>query len=164
MAETRKRTAGETLDALRRLAKDDRLDDALADTRSKTDDEIARAIEAEGGDAKGIGERGAALAARLLERRERLSGWQERAAAALAKATARARQLPRTPPSLGRAELERRLSIARADPRFTAPVAAAFRNRSAEESTDEELAALLDEIEILKGLAREPGEPGDGER
>jgi hypothetical protein len=153
MTETRTRTAGETLDALRRLAEEDALDDALEETRAMSDDEIARAIEAEGGDAAGIGERGTALAARLLERRERLAHWQERAAAALAKATERARQAPRMPSGLPRDELKRRIDIARTDARFAAPIAAAFRNRSSEESTDEELAALLDEIEILKGIA-----------
>jgi hypothetical protein len=79
-------------------------------------------------------------------------------AAKLAKALARASSAPRTPRDLSRDALLARLEVARLDPRFAAPLAAAFRNRTAEASTDEELAALLDEIEQLKRIA----DPHDG--
>jgi hypothetical protein len=50
------------------------------------------------------------------------------------------------------AELLRRLDVARNDPRFATPVAAPFRQKTAEASTDEELQALLDQIELLRKL------------
>jgi hypothetical protein len=45
-----------------------------------------------------------------------------------------------------------RINQARADPRFTAPVAALFRAKTPEASTDEELQALLDQIALLATL------------
>jgi hypothetical protein len=134
------------------------LDDAADEVRAMSDEEVDAAIRAAGGDPEAIGERGAAIAASQLDRRERL-GWQERAAEALARATAHAKRAPRTPRGLPREELLGRLAIARADARFAAPIAAAFRNRAAEVSSDEELAALLDEIAILKSISGEGGDP-----
>jgi hypothetical protein len=48
-----------------------------------------------------------------------------------------------------------RIDRARNDPRFTAPVAALFRSKTPEASTDEELQALLDQIELLAKLEDE---------
>jgi hypothetical protein len=42
--------------------------------------------------------------------------------------------------------------VLRSDPRFQAPVAAHFREKSAEASTDEELQALCDQLELLAKL------------
>jgi hypothetical protein len=160
VADTKKRTDAELLDAIRAMDLDDAADDAAEAVRAMSDEEVSEAILAAGGDPEAIGERGADLAAFHLERRARLA-WQERAAEALARATAHARSSPRTPRGLPRRELLDRLAKARTEPRFAAPIAAAFRNRAPEESSDEELAALLDEIAILKGLIDEGGEGGD---
>jgi hypothetical protein len=54
---------------------------------------------------------------------------------------------------LSREELWKRVESARNDPRFAAPVAALFRSKTPEASTDEELQALLDQIELLAKLA-----------
>jgi hypothetical protein len=53
---------------------------------------------------------------------------------------------------LPREELLARIHAARADARFSAPVVTAFRKRREEEATDEELRAVLEEIEVLRRL------------
>jgi hypothetical protein len=68
------------------------------------------------------------------------------AARAAASDAPRAARLPR-------GELVARVEAARKDPRFAQPVAVAFHKRSLEQSTDDELAAMLDAIELLKALA-----------
>ena len=60
---------------------------------------------------------------------------------------ARAKALQSGP--IPRTELVARLDVARRDPRFATPVAMMFRKKSAEESTDDELRAMLEEIEFL---------------
>lgn len=148
MADTkRKRTDAETVSALRAM----QAEEALEDVRATSDDEVARAIAEEGGDAAAIGERGRALADKMLVRRERLAPWQEGARARLERVWTEARKAPKTPRGLPRAELLARIDAARRDARFAAPLVAAFRSRGPEAATDEELAALLDEIEILAG-------------
>jgi hypothetical protein len=42
-----------------------------------------------------------------------------------------------------------RLAAARKDPRLTQPVAVMFRNRKTEEASEEELRAILEEIDAL---------------
>ena len=65
-----------------------------------------------------------------------------------------AEQRARPREKLSRRDLLDRLGAARKDPRFDAPVAALFRDKSPEASTDDELWALLDQIELLAKLER----------
>jgi hypothetical protein len=143
---TKKRTAEEVLRAID--ATED--DAALAEIKAMSEEELDASIRADGGDPDAIGERGARLAEELLARRKRLR-WQAKARGDMDAALAKMREAPRTP-ALPRAELIARLEAARSDPRFAAPVTAAFRKRPAEESTDDELRRLLDEIEMLRKL------------
>ena len=52
-------------------------------------------------------------------------------------------------PRLDRAQLLARLDAARKDPRFEEPVATLFQKKAPEASTDDELQALVDAIELL---------------
>ena len=122
----------------------------LAEIAAMSPGELDAKIRAEGGDPVAIGERGARLAEELLARRKRLR-WQAKAHGEMGRALAKMKEAPKTP-KLPRAELLARIEAARTDLRFRAPVAAAFRKRTAEESSDEELARLLDEIEMLRKL------------
>ena len=125
-------------------------DDDLAAIDAMTPDELDAKIRAGGGDPDAIGARGAKLAEQLLARRKRLR-WQAKARAEMKSALAKMKEAPRTP-VLPREELLAKIEAARTDGRFRAPIAAAFRKRTAEESTDEELRGLLDEIEMLRKL------------
>jgi len=129
-------------------AQDD-LDEILAMSDADLDAYIAK----NGGDPQAIRASAAPLVAELLERRERLAwhGDMEKKLDAF-RATAEA---SRTTAKLPREEILRRLEIARRSPRFTAPVATLFQKKTAEASTDEELQALLDEIELLAKLEDE---------
>jgi hypothetical protein len=136
-------------EALRRMKEEDEERELAA----MSDDEVARSIDAEGGDAKGIGERGAKLAAALLERRKRLA-WQADAAALRARALARIAARPKRERGT-RAEMVARIQQAQRDLGFA--IAAAFRKGGVEAATDDELAAMVDEIALLEELHE--GEP-----
>jgi hypothetical protein len=144
--EKKKRSPAELLRAIQRTEEDD----DLAEVAAMSASELDASIRAEGGDPKAIGERGARLAEELLARRKRLR-WTAKARGNTESALAKMDAAPRTP-KLPRAELLARIEAARSDGRFKAPLAAAFRKRTAEESTDEELRRLLDEIEMLRTL------------
>jgi hypothetical protein len=106
-------------------------------------------IRAAGGDPDAIGRRGAALATKHLP--ERTLDWKERAKArkdAMDRSVGEWPQLA----GLSRKDLLERLRAARIDARFSAPIVAAFRKRTEEESTDDELRAILEEIEVLRRL------------
>jgi hypothetical protein len=142
----KKRTDEELLEAIDQAA----ADDDLAEIAALTSEQVDATIRAQGGDPEAIGARGAQLARELLERRKRLA-WQGEARRGLEAAQAKMAQAPRTP-KLPRPELLARLAAAQKDARFSAPIAAAFRKRTAQESSDEELRRLLDEIEMLRML------------
>jgi hypothetical protein len=125
-------------------------DDDLAEVAAMTPAALDASIRAAGGDPEAIGARGARLAEELLARRKRLR-WQAKARGDMTSALAKMSEAQRTP-KLPRKELLDRIEAARADGRFRAPIAAAFRKRTAEESTDLELQGLLDEIEMLRKL------------
>jgi hypothetical protein len=112
--------------------------------------EVDAAIRANGGDPEAIGARGAKLAEELLARRKRLR-WQAKAHGDMTGALVKMSAAPRTP-RLPRPELLARIEAARGDARFRGAIAASFRKRTAEESTDDELRGLLDEIEMLRKL------------
>jgi hypothetical protein len=111
--------------------------------------EVDAELRAAGGDPDAIGRRGAAHAAKHLP---------ERALDGKSRAKARQDAMDRTVgewPRLGalpRAELLARVRAARADTQFAAPVVMAFRKRAEEEATDDELRAVLEEIEVLRRL------------
>lgn len=122
-------------------------EDELARVDDLTGEELDRELLGAGLDAGRLGTDGAALAAQLLARRDRLS-WQAEAQARLdhVRATV-ARRDPRARRS--RPELLAGIAAARSSPHLAQPVAVMFRNRSAEEASDEELEALLEELEAL---------------
>ncbi len=152
-----KRKKGDVLPAVEAMEMDDALDDVLA----MSDEEIAAELRAAGADPDAIGRAGASHAAKHEARLGRL-GWQAAARTRLETARAAAAGVPKTP-KLPRVELLARLDAARRDGRFAAPLAAAFRKRDAEQSSDEELCALLDEIAALDAIASAEGKGTKGE-
>jgi len=141
-----KRTDLELLAAIMQAEADDDLAEIAAMSRAELDASIREG----GGDPEGIRARGARLAQELGERRRRLA-WQATARGDLESALAKMAGAPKTP-KLPRRELLDRIAAARSDGRFEAPIAAAFRKRTAEETTDDELRRLLDEIEMLRRM------------
>jgi hypothetical protein len=138
--------------ALWRALREQEMKDDMHDLSSMSDAELDAYIDANGGDAKAIGEGGEAFVKELFARREK-NAWHGDMAEKLERveghraATAKER--------LPREELLRRLDAARNDPRFSAPVAALFHDKKTEESTDEELHAMLDQIALLAKLEDE---------
>jgi hypothetical protein len=140
----RTRTSKETWDAIRRQAESDEIDRFLA----KSPAEVDASLRAQGHDPAAVRAEGEALAKKLRADRERLA-WQVEAAERLAKEQARfAARAPKYA-SLSRDELLARLATARTNPRLAQPVAVMFRNRKAEEASEEELRAILEEIDAL---------------
>lgn len=137
-----KRSDAETWDAVRAEVELERV-------KAMTPEEVNAEIRAAGGDPEAIGRRGAELAKKLLA--ERGLDWKTRAAARRAEMDKRAGATPSFA-GMGRKELLARIAAARSDERFSAPVVAAFRKRGEEEATDDELRALLEEIELLRRM------------
>ncbi len=134
--------------ALWRALQQQQADDELEDIMAMSDEELDKYINENGGDAAAIRKSGGELAEELFAQRGRL-GWHaetEKEHGRVQSAAARPRE------KLPRAELLRRLEVARHDPRFSGPVAALFHDREAEASADEELQAMLDQIELLAKL------------
>ena len=138
-----KRDARALYYALEEQAAEDSLDEIAA----MSDEQLDRLIDENGGDSRAIRASGAALANELSERRERL-GWHADMERKIDVFRASASAQPRRA-KLPRAELLRRIAAARGDARFAAPVAALFQKKTSEASTDDELAALLEQIELL---------------
>ena len=146
-----KRNSAQLWKTNKEAAIQDDVDEVLA----MSDAELDAFISSHGGDPAALRARGEALAADLDARRDRLS-WHrdmEKKLSSVRAAAAAARSTPR--PKLSRSELFDRIERARTDPRFAAPVAALFRSKTPEASTDEELQALLDQIELLAKLEDE---------
>ena len=143
-----KQSAGKLWKSIQSSEAQDDVDEVLA----MSDAELDAFLVAHGGDPAKIRAEGEALAQELDARRDRLR-WHDAMDAKLAKVRAAA-EAKRTAPreTLTRAELFARIEKARVDPRFTAPVAALFRDTTPEASTDDELQALLDQIELLASL------------
>ena len=140
----KKRTPEEIATAIETMGEDDELDRLLA----MDDDALDRELREGGFDPEAIRARGAALGGELVARRARLA-WQAGAQDALDRVRARFDRRPPRTERLPRTELLARIAHARTDPRLAQPVAVMFRNRSADEASDEELEAILDEIEAL---------------
>ena len=139
-----KRTPEEVWKAIEAMGAEDDMERILA----MDDEALDRELREDGFDPEEVRARGAALAKELLARRDRLR-WQAGAQDALDEVRARfERRAPRTE-RLPRTELLARIAQARTNPKLAQPVAVMFRNRSADEASDEELEAILDEIEAL---------------
>lgn len=145
-------------DALR-LFTESLADDTLTDRVSA--DEFDQDLRDAGGDPAAIGKRGAALVQALLEKR-RLA-WQD--AARSKQETFRSRAAERGAAARPRRTREAKLSSInayRADPAMGNAVTVSFRKRKPEESTDEELDEMLDELELLHEMKKGDGGKTDG--
>lgn len=124
-------------------------------TDATTDEDVDRELREAGGDPTAIGTRGLALAEKLLEVR-RLA-WQDAARRKLA-AHEQAGRSAKARPARTRPELLAAINTRReAFERRGMSVSAAFRKRKPEDSTDEELAEFLDELEMLDDLGKDDG-------
>lgn len=111
-----------------------------------------------GMDPLSLAKRGAEFVAKLKEE-ERLS-WQARARVRRAELQARAsRAAPPVPANMNRGAVLARLDELRtADPNVGAAIKMAARKRKPEQSTDEELRALLEEMEALRSIEEDKAE------
>jgi len=150
----RPRTPGETWDAIRRQAESDEIDRFLAKSRAEVD----ASLRARGHDPAAVRAEGEAFVKKLRADRDARPAWQTEAAEGLAKAQARFEARGPKYAGLSRAELVARISAVRTSARFAEPNEAArqgsrlavmFRNRKAEEATEEELRGILEEIDAL---------------
>jgi len=141
--------------ALWKAIKDAEIQDDVDEVLAMSDAELDAFISSHGGDPAKLRARGEALAKELDARTDRLAwhGDMEQKLAEVRAAATALRSAPREP--LSRRDLLDRLALARKDPRFDAPVAALFRSKTPEASTDEELQALLDQIALLAKLEDE---------
>lgn len=136
--------------ALWRTLREQRVMDDLDEIAAMSPEELDADIRANGGDPDKIAAAGVALVKKLTEDRARLA-WHRASEARLerfreeAAASATREKLPR-------ATLLARLEAVRNDPRFSTQVGAAFQNKTFEESTDQELQTLVDQIELLAKL------------
>ena len=141
----KKLTPVELWTAIENMEANDEAERILALDDAALDAEIA----AGGGDPKAIREEGVAFVAKLVAARDERD-WEEAAARKLAAVRAKIASRPKTThEKLPRVELLARIASARANPKFAQPVSVMFRKHNAEQASDEELAALLEEIEAL---------------
>jgi hypothetical protein len=136
--------------ALWRVLKEQEIEDDIDEISAMSDDELDRYIASEGGDPAAIRARGKALGEKLAARQEE---WKKEMTEKLESVRAEAASL-RQRARLARSELLARLDIARNDPRFQEPVATLFQKKALEASTDEELQALVDAIELLSKIGQ----------
>ncbi|MGO9000285.1 MAG: hypothetical protein ACLQVI_43720 [Polyangiaceae bacterium] len=138
--------------ALWKAIKEAEIQDDVDEVLAMSDAELDAFISAHGGDPAKLRADGEALAKELDARRDRLA-WHDEMDKKLGDFRATAAELRAAPrEKLSRDELMSRIQRARTDSRFAAPVAALFRKKTPEASTDEELQALLDQIELLAKL------------
>jgi hypothetical protein len=133
--------------------KDAEIEDDLNEILAMSDEELDADIRKNGGDPEAISARGVAHAKEMMASRER-TAWQVEAIAKL-EAFQKLADAQRSTERLPRAEILRRLDVARNDPRFSSPVTVLFRNKTPEASSDEELQGLLEQIELLRKLEEE---------
>lgn len=128
------------------------LDSALAEdllNEAYSSEEICSLIHQNGGDPDAIGQRGAALVQELLKQRRLF--WQP-------AAKQRAEQMKsvfdqvRDLTIQTRDEVLNQLELLRTDSLLGEPIRAAFRKRKPEEAADDELRALLKEMEALRTM------------
>jgi hypothetical protein len=154
-----KLSPGELLEKLHDMAEEDRMEDEAARIAKMSDGEAAAEMRAAGGDPDAIGKRGAAFVEGLLRGEP---AWKAKAKARAAVAHEAIAKVPKTPATMPRAEVLARIDAARKNPRFSAPVAAFFRKRKPEETSDAELREMLDELNQLEAIARAEGVKAEG--
>jgi hypothetical protein len=153
----KRRRPEETWDALMRAA-DERVADEMERIASLSKEKLDLELAAAGFHPEAEGAAGEALAARLLEKRAEDAG----AVDEIARHRARLARLQARRGRLSREELRARIARAKNDPRLPAPLVVQFRNRGTDEATDEELEAVLTELEAL--IEPDDGEGGHGDR
>lgn len=122
--------------------------------------EVDQDLRDAGGDPDAIGKRGAALVQELLEKR-RLQ-WQTEARAKQTEFASRVAERRSAPkPRRSRDQVLAAINAYRADPAMSNAVSFSFRKRKPEESTEDELAELLDELELLHEMKTD-GKKTDG--
>ena len=110
-------------------------------------EELDAWIRAHGGDPEGIRARGKAHAERLLERRA--ASTADGDAVKAHEAFGAAARLARRKTLLPREELLARLGLAWGQPKVSSAAAALFQKKAEEATSDEELQALLEQLELL---------------
>jgi hypothetical protein len=141
----RRRSGAEVWVAVEKMS----VEDEAAELGAMTDAELDAEIRASGGDPDAINDRAADFVTKLALRRRRLA-WQTTAALAERDFAEQRDAIRKKRVPLTRDELKARIKAAQEDPRFSQPVSALFRKHTMEESTDEELYILLEQIELLK--------------
>jgi hypothetical protein len=136
--------------ALWRALKEQEIEDDVEEISAMSNEELDRYIAAEGGDPVAIRARGKALGEKLAAQQQAWTVEMTEKLEALRDEAASLRRRPR----LARAELMASLEASREDPRFEAPVATLFQKKAPEASTDEELQALVDAIELLSKVGQ----------
>ncbi len=139
-----KLTPAQVWERIEKQTREDEIERFLA----KTPAEVDAGLREAGLDPVAVRAEGAALGEKLRADRDRLA-WQIEAAEGLAREQARADARPPKYADLPRAELLARITVARNNPRFAQPAAVMFRNRKTEEASEDELRAMLEEIEDL---------------
>jgi hypothetical protein len=140
----RTRKPEETWDAIRRQAERAEIERFL----KKTPAEVDASLRARGYDPAAVRAEGEAFAKNIQAQQDRLA-WQKEAAEGLAKEQARLAARPPKYAGVPHKKLVELVAAARTNPRFGQPVAVLFRNRKAEEASEEELRAILEEIDAL---------------
>ncbi len=142
------RTDAELWEALKALA-DDPLDPSVPR------DVLDRALRDAGVDPDAVSARGAEFVSKLQE--EHRLAWQQEAR----RRRDAMRQLATKvtiPPGMPRDEMLRRLNDLRRNAKFGPPITTAFHKRKPEESSDEDLRMLLEDVEELRALQTNDGD------
>ena len=154
MSATRgRRTPEELWKAIEEQSALDDMDEIAAMTSAELDAELAAA----GVDAQAVRAEGAALAQLLLATRERETPAHVEIVRARGLLAGRRDRRER----LSRKDLLDRIARATNDPRLPERAMVQFRNRGVEQATDEELEALLEELEALPELHGQKTEKGE---
>jgi hypothetical protein len=138
-----------------RSIQDSEIQDDVDEVLAMSDADLDAYLAKHGADPATIRADGEALAKDLQARHDRLAwhGEMEKKLERVRADDAARRAAPRE--KVSRPELLARIERARTDARFAAPVAALFRSKTPDASTDDELQALLDQIELLAKLEDE---------
>jgi hypothetical protein len=148
----RKRNDAETWAAIENA----RDDEDAREIAAMSGEEVDKELRDGGFDPAAVRARGLAFVEKLRERHARL-GWQAGARAKLEQVHALAEQRKGTYGRLPRTELLARIGAAKSDPRFSGQIAMMFRKRGEGESSDEELAELLEKLDVLSQMADDEG-------
>jgi hypothetical protein len=151
-----KRSPGELLDAVHKMALDDELAriDEMSDEELEAEMKTLEDASGKTGDPEGTKKRGAAFVADEIEYQKQLAALIEQAVAELTRALTAAAAAPKTP-ALPRKELDKRLdAVVERAPRLDSALQIAFQKRAREKASDEELRSVIDALERLEAIAR----------